>query len=178
MNEFAEPTARGVLDPVTTLRLCLFLFDNPARARAALGDPLEKVPHPRPTRGLLAPHPQSDQCFQGHSKTEPKKHRFLDAFLAHFCLHLPSILAQFWDDFPLQFWDQFPMRFFLIFVRFPTPPIFHFSALACTPCDFSSFRHVAKHLKTTSKYLQNWCPNQAKINKKTIKNSIKNYIRF
>ena len=150
-------------------RLCLFLFDNPARTRAALGDPLRKC-H---TRGLPAAPSQSRQCFQRHSKTEPKKHRFLDAFLGPFCLHLASILFQFWDDVPLQFWDQFPMRFFLICVRLPT----YFSALAYTPCDFSSFRHVATYLKTTSNYSQIWCTNQAKINKKNIKKSIKNYIR-
>ena len=129
-------------------------------------------------RGPVAGPSQIRQCFQMHPKTEPKKHRFLDAFLPHFRLQLASLLAQFWDDFPLQFFDLFSMRLFLILAPFLITPTFHFGALAYTPCDFSSFRQVAKSTNTTPKYLQNYLQNPPKINQKTIKKSIKNCIRF
>ena len=126
---------------------------------------------------LTAPS-QIYQCFRGHPKTEPKNHRFVDAFWAHFRLPLASFLAKFWDDFPLQFFDLFSMRLFLILAAFLITPTFHFGALAYTPCDFSSFRQVAKSTNTTPKYLPNYLQNPPKINQQIIKKSIKKCIRF
>ena len=92
------------------------------------------------------------RCFQRGPKNEPKNHWFFDAFLAPFGLHLASILGPFWNDFPLQFWDPFSMWFFLIWASFVITPALDFGALAYTPCDFSSFRHVATSTKKTPKY--------------------------
>ncbi len=158
-----------MLDPLT---ISVFVCFNTISlmSGAALGHRLAKV--------CPAASSQIRQCFQRHPKTEPKKHRFLDAFLAHFRLQLASILARFGVDFPLQFFDLFSIRFFLILAPCAITPTFNFGALAYTPCDFSSLRQVAKSTNTTSKYLQHNLPNQPKINKKTIKKSTKNYIRF
>ena len=129
---------------------------------------------PRLPRGFLAAPSQIHQCFQRHPKTEPKTHRVLDAVLPHFRLQLASFLAQFWDDFPLQFFDLFSMRVFLILALFLITPTFHFGALAYTPCDFSSFRQVAKSTNTTPNYLQKYFQNPAKIKQKNIKICLSN----
>ena len=52
-------------------------------------------------------------------------------------------------------------------------PTFDFGALAYTPCDFSSFRHVAKSTKKTLKYPQNWSQNPPQNHKTTTNKSIK-----
>ena len=119
-------------------------------------------------RGFLAasspPPPQFRQCFQRHPKTEPKKHRFFDAFFDKFSLQLASIWANFWDDFRLHFLDLFSMCFLLILAPFVLTPTFNFSALAYMPCAFSSFRQVAKSTKTTPTHLQNYLQIQPEIN--------------
>ena len=52
-------------------------------------------------------------------------------------------------------------------------PTLDFGALAYTPCDFSSFRHVAKSTKKTPKYPQNWSQNPPQNHKNTTNKSIK-----
>ena len=145
---------------------------------AALGGRLEKVWSSQCPRSSVEVPSKFRRCFQRGPKTEPKNHWIFDAFLAPFGVHLASILGPFWDDFPLQFWDLFSMRFFLILASFVITPTLDFGALAHTPCDFSSFRHVAKSTKKTSKYLQNWFQNPPQNQKTTTKKSIKKCIWF
>ena len=134
--------------------------------------------HLRLTRGSLAAGPQFRRCFQRHPKKLQKQHRFLDAFLAPFWLHLASDLAPFWDHFSLQFLGIFTMRFFLKCAAFPIPQILNFGALAYAPCDFSSFHQIANKSKTNAKSLQNGSQNQLKNLLKSRQKSMKNHIRF
>ena len=73
------------------------------------------------------------------------------SMFAPFCLQIRSILASFFASV----FEQVFEAFFLILVPFPTPRTFNFDALVQAPCDFSSFRHAAKNIKTNSKSLQN-----------------------
>ena len=98
-------------------------------------------------------------------KKTMQKNTDLSCFGGRFWQHLASILAPFWDELSRQLLDLFSMRFVLIVAPFVITPTFNFGALAYTPCDFSSFRHVAKSAKTTSNYHQNYTKNQPNINK-------------
>ncbi len=92
--------------------------------------------------------------LEAFKKTMQKNTDF-SCFGGRFWQHLASILAPFWDEFSRQFLDLFSMRFFLMFAPFVITPTFNFGALAYTPCDFSSFRHVAKSTKQNPRYAQN-----------------------
>ena len=97
-KKFAEPTARGVLDPPSIpvfACYCTILFASRLR-------------HTR----------SSANVSRGIRKPSQKN---ID-FLMPFC-HLASKLAPFWDHLSLQFLDVFPMRLFWKIAAFPLPQI-------------------------------------------------------
>ena len=101
-------------------------------------------------------------------------------FWMPFWIHLGSIWPPFLVHFGMisrfSFGMCFRCVFCLLWAPFVITPTFDFGALACTPSDFSSFRHVAKSTKKTLKYLQNWSQKLPQNNKNTTNKSIKKCI--
>ena len=100
--------------------------------------------------------------------------------LMPFWLAFGSTWLPFWHHFGMFFRFMFGLNFRCAFLLTLAPFVltlnFEFDALAHTPCDFSSFRHVAKSTNTTPTYPQHWFQNPPHNHKHITNKSIKKCI--
>ena len=122
------------------------------------------------TRGPAAAPPQSCQCFQRHSRTEPKQIDSWMPFWLHFGYIQPQCLLHFGTSFRFTSWKHFRNVFS------SRDRTFNFSALANTQWIFRVFamsQKISKQLQQVSKMNSQIKPKSRKNHKK----SMKNYIR-